>query len=270
MSSGTAAAARVTTGALLPRRASILLQRLSLIAAFLIAWQLGSLAVPAYLFPGPLATFHAFRRIIADGSVFLHLGITLYRVTVGFIIAAAVGVPLGILLGSSKRLGEFFAPVLPVMNSVSSAIWSLMAVVWFGLSDLTPIFVCLMTGLPLIITNVWQGTRAINAEWLELAESVRMPRHKVLAKIFLPAVMPFFFSGARLAFGFGARVSLVAEALGASAGVGFMIVRSADLLQMSNVFAWSILLTGMIALIDGGVIRPAERWLFRWRKEAEG
>jgi ABC-type nitrate/sulfonate/bicarbonate transport system permease component len=157
---------------------------------------------------------------------------------------------------------------LPALNSVSSAIWALIAVVWFGLSDMTPIFVCLMTGLPLIITNVWQGTQSVSAEWLELARSVRMPRHKVLLKIYVPAVLPFFFSGARLAFGFGARVSLVAEALGSSMGVGYMIVRSADTLQMGNVFAWSILLVGTIALIDGLIIRPAEVLLFRWRRPA--
>ncbi len=250
------------------RQFPIVLQRIVLILGFLLLWQLAASSVPGYLFPSPLATWDAFNRIVKDGSIALHLGVTMYRVTVGFFIATVVGVPLGILLGSSKMLGEFFSPVLPVMNSVSSAIWSLIAVVWFGLSDMTPIFVCLMTGLPLIVTNVWQGTQNVNAEWLELARSVRMPRHKIFWKIYLPAIMPFFFSGARLAFGFGSRVSLVAEALGSSAGVGYMIVRSADLLQMSNVFAWSILLVGTIAAIDGLVIRPIEAFLFRWRRDS--
>lgn len=251
------------------RRRFIVAQRIALALLFLALWQAAASTAPGYLFPGPRETYDAFLRILADGSIALNLGVTLYRITVGFLIATAIGVPLGILLGSSKALGEFFSPVLPVMNSVSSAIWALMAVVWFGLSDMTPIFVCLMTGLPLIVTNVWQGTRNVNAEWLELAHSVRMPKHKVIWKIYIPAVLPFFFSGARLAFGFGSRVSLVAEALGSSAGIGYMIVRSADLLQMSNVFVWSILLVGTIVVIDGLVIRRAEAYLFRWRKESQ-
>lgn len=250
-------------------RLSIVIQRVTLALAFLFLWQAAASSVPGYLFPGPLATWDALLRIVKDGSIAVNLGLTMYRVSVGFFFATVIGVPLGILLGSSRVLGEFFSPVIPVMNSVSSAIWSLIAVVWFGLSDMTPIFVCLMTGMPLIITNVWQGTRNVNAEWLELARSVRMPAHKVFWKIYLPAILPFFFSGARLAFGFGARVSLVAEALGSSAGIGYMIVRSADLLQMSNVFAWSILLVGTIAGIDGLVIRPIEAYLFRWRKESQ-
>ena len=183
-----------------------ILQRVALVLLFLALWQFAASTVPGYLFPSPIETWEAFLRIWQDGSIGLQLGITMYRVTVGFMIAAVVGVPLGILLGSSKTIGEFFSPVLPVMNSVSSAIWSLIAVVWFGLSNMTPIFVCLMTGLPLIVTNVWQGTRNVNAEWLELARSVRMPAYKVFWKIYIPAILPFFFSGARLAFGFGARV----------------------------------------------------------------
>jgi NitT/TauT family transport system permease protein len=267
MSVDTAAPARpAAAAASQPLR--IILQRVMLAALFVAFWQAAASSVPGYVFPGPAQTWDAFLRIVKDGSIGLHLGVTLYRITVGFLIAAVIGVPLGILLGSSKRLGEFFSPVLPVMNSVSSAIWALIAVVWFGLSDMTPIFVCLMTGLPLIVTNVWQGTRSVNAEWLELARSVRMPAHKVFWKIYIPAVLPFFFSGARLAFGFGSRVSLVAEALGSSVGIGYMIVRSADLLQMSNVFAWSILLVATIAAIDGFVIRPIENTLFRWRKES--
>lgn len=261
-----ALAAEPRTGS---RQLRILLQRIVLIAVFLALWQAAASTVPSYLFPGPRQTLDAFYRIFRDGSVGLHLGLTMYRVTVGFAIATTIGVPLGILLGSSRLLGEFFAPVLPIMNSVSSAIWSLFAVVWFGLSDMTPIFVCLMTGLPLIVTNVWQGTRNVNIEWLELARSVQMPKHKIFWKIYLPAILPFFFSGARLAFGFGARVSLVAEALGSSAGVGYMIVRSADLLQMSNVFAWSILLVAMIVGIDSLIIRPLESFLFRWRREKQ-
>ena len=248
---------------------SIIVQRVALAALFLVLWQLAASSVPGYLFPSPLQTWQALGRILGSGNVVQNLLVTLWRITAGFALATIIGVPLGLILGSSPRIGAFFAPVLPVMNAISSAIWALIAVIWFGLSDMTPIFVCLMTGLPLIVTNVWQGTQGVNVEWLELARSVRMPRHKVLWKIYVPAILPFFFSGARLAFGFGARVSLVAEALGSSMGVGAMIVRSADLLQMANVFAWSILLVATIAAVDGILLGQLERHLFRWRKEAD-
>lgn len=117
------------------------------------------------------------------------------------------------MLGSNRALGTFFEPIPPVMNTVSAAIWLIFAIIWFGSSPFTPIFVVLMTARPLIITNIWQGTQAVNADYIELAHALRFSRLKTLLKIYLPSITPYFFSGARLAFGFGWRVSLVRSEL---------------------------------------------------------
>jgi NitT/TauT family transport system permease protein len=168
-----------------------------------------------------------------------------------------------------RRLGEFFEPVLPVLNTVSSAIWAIFAILWFGISNATTIFVVFMTAMPLIITNVWQGTRSVNADFIELAHTLRMPARKVMVKIYLPTILPYFFSGARLAFGFGWRVSLVAETLGASSGVGYRLRQAADLIQTDQVFAWTITMIAMMAALEMSVLKPLENHLFRWKKEAE-
>jgi len=94
-------------------------------------------------------------------------------------------------------------------------------------------------------------------------------RTKVMTKIYLPAILPYFFSGARLAFAFGWRVSLVAETLGASSGVGYRLRQSADLIQTDQVFAWTITMIAMMATLEMGAFRPLENHLFRWKKEAE-
>jgi NitT/TauT family transport system permease protein len=150
---------------------------------------------------------------------------------------------------------------------VSSAIWAIFAVVWFGLSPMTPVFVVLMTALPLIVTNVWQGTQAVNADYIELARALRFSRTKTLRKIYVPSILPYFFSGARLAFGFGWRVSLVAETLGASSGVGYRLRQAADLIQTDQVFAWTLTQIAMMVLLEGAILRPLERYLFRWRRD---
>ena len=96
-----------------------------------------------------------------------------------------------------------------------------------------------------------------------------MPGWKVMRKIYLPTVMPYFFSGARLAFGFGWRVSLVAETIGASSGVGYRLRQAADLIQTDQVFAWTITMIAMMVALESGVLKPLENHLFRWKKEAE-
>lgn len=253
-----------------PRRTryDLIGQRFTLVAVIVGIWWLLSLRIPHYVLPGPPRVYDAFKLIIANGDLWQNLAITLERVVIGFAAAATVSVPLGIMLGAMRRLGAFFEPVLPVLNTVSSAIWAIFAIIWFGISDATTIFVVFMTAMPLIITNVWQGTRSVEANFIELAHTLRMPGRKVMTKIYLPTIMPYFFSGARLAFGFGWRVSLVAETLGASSGVGYRLRQAADLIQTDQVFAWTIAMIAMMVLIESGVLKPLENHMFRWKKEA--
>ena len=250
-------------------RLDLLLQRIALVGAILGVWWVLALGVPHYILPGPVRVWTALTQISSNGDLWSNLGITLGRVGTGFILATVIGLPLGIVFGANRRLGEFFEPVIPVMNTVSSAIWAIFAIIWFGVSNATTIFVVFMTAMPLIITNVWQGTRTVSADFIELAHVLRMPSWKVMVKIYLPTILPHFFSGARLAFGFGWRVSLVAETLGSSSGVGYRLRQAADLIQTDQVFAWTLTLVVMMAALEMGVLRPLEDHLFRWKKEAE-
>jgi NitT/TauT family transport system permease protein len=250
-------------------RLDVIGERLTLAVAIVGLWWLSSLSVPHYILPGPGRVWAALQLIAANGDLWSNLAITLWRVSVGFVLAAVVGLPFGIVLGANKRAGEFFEPVLPVLNTVSSAIWAIFAIIWFGISNATTIFVVFMTAMPLIITNVWQGTRAVNADFIELAQMLRMPSWKVMTKIYLPTILPYFFSGARLAFGFGWRVSLVAETIGSSSGVGYRLRQAADLIRTDQVFAWTLTLVIMMATIEMGMLKPLENYLFRWKKGAE-
>jgi NitT/TauT family transport system permease protein len=250
-------------------RPSLVGQRLALVAAMVALWWFLSLSVPHYILPGPKRVWDALQLIVANNDLWNNLGITFWRVAVGFVVAALVGLPLGIVLGANQRAGEFFEPVIPVLNTVSSAIWAIFAIIWFGISNATTIFVVFMTAMPLIITNVWQGTRTVNADFIELAQVLRMPRRKVMTKIYLPTILPYFFSGARLAFGFGWRVSLVAETIGSSSGVGYRLRQAADLIRTDQVFAWTLTLVIMMATIEMGMMKPLENYLFRWKKDAE-
>jgi NitT/TauT family transport system permease protein len=248
-------------------RVPVFAQRLALALLLLAIWWLVSLAVPPYVLPRPDRVFARIVQLSRTGDLPLNLVTTLGRVLAGFALAVVIGLPGGILLGSHRALGTFFEPILPVLNTVSSAIWAIFAIIWFGLSPMTPIFVVLMTAFPLIVTNVWQGTQAVNAEYVELAQALRFSRWKTLLKIYLPSILPYFFSGARLAFGFGWRVSLVAETLGASSGVGYRLRQASDLIQMDQVFAWTIVQVAMMLVIEIGLLQPLEHRLFRWRRD---
>ncbi|HEX9463974.1 MAG TPA: ABC transporter permease [Alphaproteobacteria bacterium] len=257
----------MTAGGTQSAASTVVLQRLALALLILAVWWLASLRAPAYIVPGPERVFMRMVQLSVTGDLPANLLTTFGRVIAGFALAVVVGVPSGLLLGSNRAVGGFFEPILPVMNTVSSAIWAIFALVWFGLTPMTPIFVVLMTALPLIVTNVWQGTQAVNADFIELARALRLSRVQTLWNIYVPSILPYFFSGARLAFGFGWRVSLVAETIGSSSGVGYRLRQAADLIQTDQVFAWTLSQIAMMILIEGGFLRPLERQLFRWRRD---
>lgn len=250
------------------RLLKLVVQRVGLLVLLLLIWQVASLNAPAFVLPGPARVWEAWSGLVVTANFWEDFGVTFWRVLMGFALAAAVGVPLGLALGANEKLGEFFEPVLTIINTVSSMIWAIFALIWFGLSNWTTIFVVFMTAMPLILTNVWQGTRTVNADFIELAQTFRMSRLQVMQKIYLPTILPPFFSGARLAFGFGARVSLIAETLGASSGIGYRLRQAADLVQTDQVFAWTLTLVALMIALEALILKPLENHLFAWKKKA--
>ncbi|TBU78017.1 nitrate ABC transporter permease [Pseudomonas daroniae] len=247
------------------RFSSLALQRFALIAVVGLLWWYAAGRLPSFVLPGPEKVLVALSNLVQSETFVHDLTATLGRVLSGFALATLVGTPLGLALGSSPVLARFFEPVLSVFNTVSSAIWAIFAIIWFGISDATTVFVVFMTAMPLILTNVWQGAKTVERQYVELARSFRLSRLQILLKISLPSILPHFFSGARLAFGFGWRVSLVAETLGASDGIGYRLRQAADLVQSDQVFAWTVLLVALMLALEAGVLKPLERWLFRWK-----
>ncbi len=241
--------------------------RFILLAMLLGVWLIASLRVPSYILPGPGGVAKEVVRLTQTPTFFDDVFATLGRVTAGFTLALAAGTPLGILLGSSRFAGAVFEPLLPIVNSISSAIWATLAILWFGLSGLATVFVVFMTALPLIVTNVWEGTKSVSQDLVEVGKALRLPFPAILLKIFLPSILPYLFSGSRLAFGFGWRVSLVAETIGSSSGVGYRIRQAADLIQINQVFAWTVILVILMSLLELALFQPAERYFFRWRKD---
>jgi len=240
--------------------------RLTLPVLLVAAWWLGGQVLPPYVLPGPLKVLEAATRLAESGFLASDLSATLLRVLIGFVLTLGIGVPLGMLLAIGGRLGALLDPILPLMTSVSSAIWVIFAVIWFGLGNIATIFVVLMTTLPLVVTGVRDGMRGINHDLVQMAESLSFRGPAIWIKVYLPSLLPSLFAGGRLAFGFGWRVSLVAETLGASSGVGYRMRQASDLIQTDQVFAWALTVMALMLSIESFLLRPAERWLFRWRK----
>jgi len=240
--------------------------RLAFPALLLLAWALGAHFSDPLLVPSPAATWGALVDLAMSGDLWNELGISIQRVLIGVVLGALTGIPFGVALGASGAFTRCCGAALPAVSATSSAIWAVLGVLWFGLSDMATIFVVAMTAAPLFAVNARDGVRAVDADLIQMARSMGYGPFAVALRILLPSVLPSFFSGARLALGFGWRVGLVAEALGSPTGVGFRLKQAVDLMHTPEVFAWSISVVLIMIVIEGLVLEPIEMRSFRWRK----
>ena len=244
-------------------------ERLALALGFVALWWLASLGAPHFILPGPPRVYEAFKLISATAICGAISPSRSKRVSVGFVLATLVSVPFGIVLGAVQPLGEFFEPVLPVLNTVSSAIWAIFAIIWFGISNATTIFVVFMTAMPLIITNVWQGTRSVNADFIELAHTLAHAGWKVMTENLSADdhALLFFRRAACL------RFRLAREPRRRNAGRVERCRIPAAPGRRPDPDRPGICLDDhhdrMMATLEMGVLKPLENHMFRWKKDAE-
>lgn len=233
----------------------------------LIVWQVGAWNVDPLLLPSPAATLVSLADLATSGDLWRELSESLRRMAVGVIIGALVGIPFGIVVGSSQIMEELLRSAMPSIAATSSAIWAVLGLLWFGLSDGATIFVVAMTATPLFAINARDGVRAIDFNLVQLVQSMGFGPLALCRKVLLPSILPSLFAGGRLALGFGWRVGLVAEALGSPSGVGFRLKQSIDLMQTSVVFAWSLAVVLVMIVLEFTALQPLERYAFRWRRQ---
>jgi len=228
-------------------------------------WQGVSLFYPPTFLPGPALTFERVAGLVATGEFFRHAGPTLLRVLVGFALALATGTIVGIAMGARRALEGFFEPYILVGLTVPGLAWAVLALMWFGVSEMAPVFAISAVVTPMLAVNMWQGTKAIDRELLEMAHAFHISRRTIVRDIVLPQLLPYLLAGSRFGLALGWKVVVLSEMFGLSSGIGYMINRSFSLYSMRDVLAWTIGFTLLMGMIEYGLLRPMERHLLRWR-----
>ncbi len=239
---------------------------LFLFVLIVLLWEIVARVSDPLLVPTPLDTLGSLLDLVRSGELWIELVISLRRVAIGVLFGAVSGIAFGAILGSSRLAEALLGSMLPMVSATSSAIWAVLGLLWFGLSDGATIFVIAMTAAPLSAVSVRDGVRATDADLQEMARTMGFGRLAIASKIVFPAILPSLFAGLRLAISFGWRVGLVAEALGSPSGVGFKLKESVDLLHTPEVFAWSVSVILVMLVIEGVMLNPLEAYVFRWRK----
>lgn len=239
-------------------------------AAFLVlvavAWQIMATALDSVLVPTVPAIVEELVEILADGSFAEELGITVLRVALGFACAFLVAVGVGIAMGRNETARRFFEPAVLLGLTIPGLVWALLCVIWFGIELVNPVAAVALSSAPPLVLTVYQGTRSVDPDLLEMAHVYRFGPGTRLRRLWLPALAPSLFAGARLGLSLGWKVIVLVEVFGMSSGVGYQLNNAFGAQNVAAVLAWTLLFAVVMALLEYGVLQGLERRVGRWRK----
>jgi NitT/TauT family transport system permease protein len=235
------------------------------VALLLAAWSLITLTLGEQLFPGPIVT----TRTLIDGfhseQMLMHLGWTLTRVGLGLALAMLIGIPVGIVMGLSRRYEQVLDIWVMIGLTVPSLCYAIMGFIWFGLNEVATVFAIGITAAPAIAINIWEGVKSIDTKLVSMARTFEASRTEVLLRVMMPQVLPFIMAATRFGLGIVWKIAVLVELIGRPNGVGFKLFYWYQLADMKQVLAWTLLFTLVMLAIELGILQPAERRLFAWR-----
>ena len=173
---------------------------------------------------------------------------SLRRVLLGFLLGAAVAIPLGFLIGMSREAMLAINPIIQIFKPVSPLAWLPIALAIFNLADPSAIFVIFITSLWPTIINTALGVSSVSKDYLDVAQVLEMPRWRQITKIIWPASLPYIFTGLRISLGIAWLVIVAVEMLTGGVGIGFFVWDEWSRLNLSSVFL-AVLVIGLTGLL---------------------
>jgi ABC-type nitrate/sulfonate/bicarbonate transport system permease component len=237
------------------------------IILFFTMWEvIGRLGVVNRLFFAPFTdVLIAGAVLVSKEDFILHLSISMTEFITGFVIAAAVGIPIGILVGWYERLYHSVEPLLLAFNATPRITLIPLLVIWFGVVGLTSKIAMVFIGaiVPLVI-NAVAGVRSIEGSFINVAKVFGASKSFIFKSVVLPASVPFLLTGVRLGLGQGLIGMVVGELYGATAGLGFLLSHYSANFQTDTVL-FIILLISLFGVLFTEIARKIEERYEVWR-----
>lgn len=220
--------------------------------------------VPAYQLPSPGAVVRSFTEEIAAGRLVNDIIASLWRVTVGFVISACLGIPLGLWLGQHMLARKALVPILNFFRFLSPLAWIPFAICWFHIGDKPAIFLLFMaTFFPLVLSTM-AAVSSIPSIYFRVAKDYNYTGRQLLTKVTFPAVLPQIITALRVSYGIAWVVIVAAEMVGCQDGLGYGIWDARNGLRLDTVVCYMIVIgllgIGMDRILAQLTKMPNVRW----------
>jgi len=227
-------------------------------------WLVASARLPAYVLPPPGEVAWAVVDFFSSPRKLGHLAATLRNIGVAISLSFTLGCALA-FLAHYLRWSEptIHRRLSPFLNSFPGVGWTLLAVIWFGVSMTTVVFAVSVVLLPFALINLREGLNALDHELGEMARSFTRTQRRVIVAVAVPAVIPFAFATLRIMFGVAWKVTLTAELFGGNQGLGYMVNLARQDFDTATIFVVILFVILSVYSADRLLLAPAERALAR-------
>jgi NitT/TauT family transport system permease protein len=248
----------------IPRRWIVIGGRILLGLALLAAWEWGSRSFGPLFFAPPLATAQRIVEMAANGKLLTDIIATLRVSALGFVIGCACGIGLPFLLRLSGRATQAIEPFILASQGIPKYALTPWLILWFGIGDRPKVIVVTLFVFYIVFITVFAGIRSVDPRLISMARVVGASERAIARKVIWVSLLPFFFTGLKVALPRAVSAAIVGEFLVATEGIGFSIERARQLSDTTGVFAGIVVAVALVLLING-IVNALERRALKWR-----
>jgi NitT/TauT family transport system permease protein len=228
------------------------------------AWAtFGGHVSPTFL-ANPLTMVREGWELLVKRGFLFDIGMTIWRVVGGFVLAALVAVPLGVAMGTYKPIEAFFEPFVSFARYLPASAFIPLLILWAGIGETQKLLVIFIGAVFQIILMVAVAVGSTRRDLVEAAYTLGAKDWGIIARVLIPSSAPAIAEILRLVLGWAWTYVIVAELIGSSSGIGHMIVDSQALLNTGQII-FGIIVIGLIGLVSDFLFKAFNAWLFPWK-----
>lgn len=219
---------------------------------------------PSYQLPAPTTILTTIQHMIQDGSLWGHVGITTYRVFLGFLLGTVIAIILGSIVGFYKKAELLFDPMIQAFRSIPSLAWVPLFILWMGIGEPSKVTMIAVGVFFPVYLNIVSGIAGVDRKLIEVGKMYGLNTFQLVARVIFPASFPSFLVGLRSGLGLGWMFVVAAELMGASQGLGYLLVLGQNTLSPETIIA-SIILFAIIGKLSDWILKVIETRTLHWQ-----
>jgi NitT/TauT family transport system permease protein len=234
------------------------LPSLTVMALLITIWWVVVVATGSVIFPTPWQVVTGTMELIQNGTLWEHIGASLFRVGSGFLLAVAFAVPLGLWMGWVQGAFATLNPIFQILRPISPIAWIPIAILWFGVGNESPIFLIFISSVFPMVVQTTVGVHTIERRYLRAAGNFGVSRSTLFRQVVIPAALPQIMVGMRIGLGVAWLVVVAAEMIALRSGLGYLIIDSRNAGNRYDLVIAAMVIIGLIGLLLDGLMRLLE------------